>query len=277
MIREEQIERLVSEVVSRLAVRLGADGKQGLLAVVFTGATVGFRDALQQIRDLLLSGYRIEMAFSGAAEKLYGRWVREQLAGFPHIENTDPTKWLSILQEARAVVVPLLSVSSLSKLSLLIADNTATNLILHGLFMGKPSIIARNGVDPEGEGRKKLGFDHGTSALNRALANRLVTLSEFGCRLTDVSQLSEAVQSILAGTSPSRSFDAVDTLAGSRTEMTVRRKVVTAAHVAQAHRAGVNLRVAHNSLTTPLARELAWRCGVVLVKDGGEPQPDRKE
>jgi len=56
---------------------------------------------------------------SQAAEALYGQVIRDQLAGFPHISTVHSTNWLSALKEARAIVVPLLSVNTLSKVSLL--------------------------------------------------------------------------------------------------------------------------------------------------------------
>jgi len=263
---EEQIQRLVAEVISRLATRLGADGSRGLLMVVFTGATAGFREALQQVRRLVLSGYRIQTAFSKGASELYARVVRNQLSGFPHIETVDPGKWLSALQSAHAVVVPLLSVNTLSKLALLIADDLSTNLILHGLFMGKPIIVARNGADPEKPGRRELGFHLGSPALNRALMDRLRILGEFGCILVDVDQLGETVQLTLPRTAASPEAGGHPALQTSGRTLSVSEAVITSLHVTHAHRAGANLVVTKSTLITPLARELAARCGVDFLE-----------
>ena len=157
MMSEEQIQGLVARVIQRLAERLGALGDKGRVVVVFTAASVEFREAIQQVRNLIMDGFRVQLVFSPAAEHLISRPVREQLDIFPYVSMVEPATWLSVLKDARAVVVPLLSLNTLSKLSMVIADNTATNIILHALLMGKPVVIARNGADPADKGREELG------------------------------------------------------------------------------------------------------------------------
>ncbi len=260
---EAQVQHLVAEVIARLAARLGADGRHGLLVGVCTGATVELEQAIGQLGNLLWQGYRLRLAFTRAAEGLYGELVRERLAGLPHVERLDARQWLPALQEARAVVVPLLSVNTLSKLSLLLADNLPTNLILHALFMGKPVIVARDGADPLVSGRRELGFHKGNQTLQAALTERLATLSSYGCTLTSAGELSATVTALLgcfASTTP-------QTYVCKPPAQAAAGKVVTAGQVALAHRQGTNLRVARRGLVTPLARELASRLGVDLLQD----------
>ena len=195
----EQVMRLVAEVISRLAPRLGADGRRGRLVVAFSGATASLPEALRQCRLMVLDGYRLRLAFSPAAEQLFGSVVRESLDGFPHVDQVDPAQWLGELFESRAVLCPMLSVNTLSKLSALTADALVPNLLLHGLFMGKPVVLARDGVDLADEGRGALGIDHATPALRRALDDRLRTVAGYGCRLTDLRSLHATVQSVLVG------------------------------------------------------------------------------
>lgn len=261
---DEQFERLVAEVISRLAPRLGADGRRGCLIIVFTGATAAFDEALRQVRFLVLDGYRIQLAFSQTAEQLCGRVVRDQLSGFPHLSLVEPTRWFSALGESRAVVCPLLSVNSISKLSLLIADNLVTNLMLHALFMGKAVIVASDGVDLANQDRKTLGIHNGALALRQAVSQRLRTVAEYGCCVTHTRLLRETVNSILANDESSairqpgrRSHFTAPTLKLSG-------KLVTATDVRNAHRTGGKVSISSASLVTPLARDLAMQWGVVL-------------
>jgi hypothetical protein len=266
--KEDQLQRIVSEVIKRLAPRLGADGSRGLLVAVFTGATVAFSEAIQQVRSLILDGFRIQLAFSPAAEQLYGQVARGQLAGFPHVGFVDSSNWLSDLRSARTVVVPLLSVNTVSKISLLIADNLATNLILHALFMGKAVIVARNGADPAGRGREQLGFHKGSLPLQQALLTRLQTVAQYGCVLTDVERLRDAVNGV-AATENSAKAEGPAAISPSPCQTTTfshTGKVVTAAHVLSAHRLGADLALSEASLVTPLARDLAMKHGVAFVK-----------
>ncbi|MDY0039514.1 MAG: hypothetical protein RBS57_04330, partial [Desulforhabdus sp.] len=229
-----------------------------------SGATVALKEALQQVQCLLFDGYRINVAFSEAAGDLFAERVEESLQGFPRVDFIQPSRWLGALIEAQAVVVPLLSLNTASKLSLLIADTPATNLILHGLLMGKPVVMARNGTDPGSEGREKLGFNKANPVLQEAIIERLQTLEAFGFVLTDVSELRSKVSLLLTGT-------------GKRTEKTLQApvslplkpagRVISAADIMDAHRSGTDLRICSGSLITPLARDYATQYGVSLIEE----------
>jgi hypothetical protein len=262
----EEVQGLVVEVTSRLAPRLGADGRRGRLIVAFSGATASFPEAVRQCRALVLDGYQVRLAFSPAAEQLFGSVVRDGLAGFPHVSPVDPAQWLGDLMESQAVVCPILSMNTLSKVSLLTADTVVSNLLLHGLFMGKPVVLARDGVDLAGAGRKALGIDRGTPALRQAVDDRLRTAADFGCHISDVSRLRGTVNAVLAGPTP-RSVTRME----RRAHHTGDKTVVTAADVRRAHRAGSDaLHLPPASLVTPLARDLAMQLGVHLSRNGVE-------
>jgi len=266
MTQDEMIQEITVKVIHRLAQRLGALGDKGELMVVFTAATVGFHEAVQQVRDLILDGFQVRLAFSPAAEHLISSGIKQQLNGFPHVSMVEPARWLSFLKDARAVVVPLLSLNTLSKLSLLIADNTATNIILHALLMGKPVVVARNGADPD-KGREELGFYRGKAALKQAIAQRLQTAEDYGCISTDIRQLRNTVKSMLI------SEDAPDvkqreiTSPSPAPTLSISKRFVTAGEVLHAWRTGANLNVGYASGMTPLAQDLARRYGVVLTTD----------
>lgn len=265
--QDDTFQQVVARVIARLAPRIGADGRSGCLIVVFSGATVAFQEAIRQVRGLVLDGFTLKLAFSRGAEQIFGKAVRDELAGFPHIDRVNPTRWLSDLVAARAVVSPLLSVNTISKVSLVIADNMVTNLILHALFMGKPVILARNGADPSGSGRKELGFGKGNAALAQAISDRMRTAAEFGCCLTDIERLREAVKTSLER-GKRANFEQSEHVAGpNRRTLTARGRVVTAVDIRHAHRLGAEMRISSTSVITPLGRDLALRYGVPLVED----------
>ena len=179
----------------------------------------------------------------------------------------EPATWLSFLKDARAVVVPLLSLNTLSKLSMLIADNTATNIILHALLMGKPVVVARNGADPSDKGRVELGFHKGKAALKQAIAQRLQTVEDYGCISTDIRQLRNTVKFMLISEEAPDVKQREITSASPVPTLSISKRFVTANEVLHAWRRGANLNVGYASGMTPLAQDLARRYGVVLTTD----------
>jgi hypothetical protein len=265
---DEQIEEIVNEVLRRLVPLLGANGSRGTLIVVFTGATVGSMEAVGQLRGLILEGFQLKLVFSEMAEHLYGQWVRDQLSGFPQWSQMPAFTWLRALREARAVLVPLMSVNTLSKLALLIGDNQTGNLILHGLFMGKPVIVASNGVETN-QGRAELGFDRGFPALKQVVDERLKVIANYGCKVVDIGQLCAAAAAALPRAQAQATPGAEVATRPEAVRAVVRHDAVliTAGDIVQAHGQGTDLRCGAKTLVTPLARELAARYEVCIVRD----------
>lgn len=264
---KEQIQQIAIEVVRRLAVRMGADGNKGTLITVLTGATAEFGPAMDQIRGLVLDGFKIQLLLSENAEALYGSVVRDQLAGFPHIDSVDISDWLKPFQESEAVVVPLLSMNTLSKIYLLIADNPATNLIVHALFAGKPVFAGQNGAHPDSEHwRQKLGVSEQSTVLRQAVLKKMEKIREYGCHLTDTRHLKNVVNEALGKKRRSAAASTGKDHHRKRSAIFLRDKTVTAAQVRQAHISGADLILPAGAVITPLARDLAMTYRVALVE-----------
>jgi hypothetical protein len=261
---DRQIQRIVAEVLKRLLPQMGANGERGNLIVVFTGATAGCTEAIQEVRSLVMKGFHVQLAFSRGAELLYGPWIWEQMEGFPQVDPIEESKWLRTLKDSRGVIVPLLSVNTLSKLSLLVADNLASNLILHALFMGKPVILAQNGVDPSDKGRVELHFDKCGPGLAAAIEERIEGVRSYGCQVLDVAQVSAALESALEQKPAAVQKNGRANGAASRPK----GNIITAADVLQAQQTGRQIVLRSSTVVTPLARELASKHGISLAQDG---------
>lgn len=264
---QEQIHQLVVEVIRRVAIRWGANGKRGSLVAVFTGATNDPGQAINQVRSLVLDGYRVKLVLSKHAEVHYGKLVRDQLDGFPHIDPVEESCWLTAAEESKAIIVPLLSMNTLSKVCMLIADNLPTRLILHSLFMGKPVFASGNSLYPHHGGRMgKTGVPVQSHELNQAVQKRIQTIKAFGCRLTDTHNLRNTVNNAL-GQDNSHAGDSPDNRRKKRRPVIrLQGKTLTAAQVRQARNANANLILPPGTLVTPLARDLAMTSRVHLLE-----------
>jgi len=269
---ETQIKQLVTEIIRRLAVRMGADGRNGRIIVAVSAATVGFSPAIEQLRQMVLGGYRLELFYSEHAQALHRDRIRDQLAGFPFITEVKSAQWLEALTAARAVVVPLLSLNTASKAALLIADTLPTNLVLHGLAAGKPVIMADNGARPnECHWGAKGNLRLISPGLQRAALKRLDTLRVLGCQLSDAARLNAVLNDILGRRGrpsiPARSEAGHGAM--PRKVWLVAEHTITAAHVRHAHCRGADIELPHRAVVTPLAQEMAQRCRVALIPGRG--------
>jgi hypothetical protein len=263
MVTEEQFHFIVEEVILRLARRMGELRRNEIIIVVFTGATVGLVEGVQQVRSLLLDGFQVKLAFSDSAGHLFAEMVQKELNDFVNLGLVPPEKWLSSLKQANAVAVPMLSLNTVSKLSLLIADDLVSNILLHALLLGKPLVMAREGADPHGKGRRALGFHKGNAALNDAMMRRLKSLEDFGCILTGIGQLSNSVRSAIQQEGLRQAHE--QNPLSERPSICLRRQVGTAGDVLSAHQKGANLILGQAARMTPLARDLARQLGVALM------------
>ncbi len=180
----------------------------------------------------------------------------------------EESKWLHTLKESSAVAVPMLSLNTLSKLALLLADNFASNIILHALFAGKPVLLARNGVDPSDKGREIPHFDKCGPLMAAAIEERLRIAGGYGCQVTDVNQVSSVLTSLLDAKSRVPVVGIYRSGASRPAETRTANSIVTAADVLQAHHSGTQLRIGSPAVVTPLARELADKHGVSLEPAG---------
>ncbi len=262
---EKQIQQVIAEVLKRLAAH--ASGERGDVIVVFTGATAGFNEAIQQVRSLAVKGFRPQLVFTRAADLLCGPVIWKELEGFRQVVPFDDSKWLRNLKNAKAVVVPLLSVDTLSKLSLLIADNLASNLLLHALFTGKPLILAQNGVDPTDQGRVELHFDHCGPVLARAIRERMEVVRSYGCELVDIGGLSGAVETALQQDPRATRANGHGNGVTKPAHFSHKGKIITAADVLRVQQSGGPIRLHDSQIITPLARELAEKHGVRVTTE----------
>ena len=260
---------LVRRVLYAVSRRTGAD--KGYLLALFTGATAGLEPALSGLEALLLNGFSLRICLTRSAEDLGGRRIEERLLPWPNASRMAPEDWLGQLSCAAGVVVPMLSVNSLSRAVSLTADSLAGDIFLQALFMAKPVVAAIDGAAPGAPDRRKLGLDRGPRALQQAVADRLVQLADFGCRLTWARDLGRVGLEAVTGEGEPAVVKTEPLLlpAKNREPGAFRPRgavrLVDAGAVRRAHRDGFDIRLGRNGLVTPLARELAGRMNVHII------------
>ncbi len=265
----QTVGRIVDQVIRRVAENIGADGRKGRLIAVFTGASADFAQCVDQIRGLVLDGYRVETVLSEAAEAIFGETLRQMLAGFPQIAPVSETRWVTAADNALGVVVPMLSLNTLSRIALLMADNKPTNIILRALFTGRPVLMVPNGAVARAPHWQAKAGGSQAPALAAAVEERLAAVGRYGAQIVAVNAIRRTVAAWSRGIAgpAAATFPAANSSTGAGF-IRAGSTVVSAAQVRLAHSAGADLVIAPQARVTPLARDLASRYGVALVHEG---------
>ena len=268
-----EIKALVQQVLYAVARASRDDNADRYVLALFTGATAGFTQALSGLEHLMLNGTMLRVLASKSANHLYGDVLENQIMPWPNAEVMEEDSWFSQVQQCAGVVIPMLSVASLSRVCSMTPDTVAANIILQALFMGKPVVAAIDGAAPNSPDRKLLGLDQGAPALMEALAHRLVQFSDFGARLTWSRDL---------GPVSLRSFRPADSTSSGQSTLNIPAsrpsapqspappdfgpiRLVDAGHVKQAREAGTPIYTTPGAVITPLAREMALGWGVEII------------
>lgn len=180
-------------VLSRAASE-GIPDSADILAVL-TGGDGALDVALEQVRRLAASGYRLAAVVSRGAEQVVGEgFIRDAIGDLPLLTGDDLRAGLTLADSASAVIVPVLSLASAAKIASLQADTLATNVIIHALLKGKKVIAARDSILCCGTTAQTLPFP-----LRRKIEDHLNSLKSYGVILTDASRLAEETTKVVGG------------------------------------------------------------------------------
>lgn len=270
----ELINRLVLQVVGRIARKLGADGSRQNLLVVFTGCSGDVAGAVDIVKKLLMKGYRLPLFFSSTAGNSYRESVEKQLEGLPFIQTVNTGQWSQWTDElgcADGVLVPLVSVNTLSRLSLLMADAPHTHLLLNAITEGKPVVLVSNTSTVSASPSRHL---------KEAMQQRLSTVEQYGAAVCESSQVISRFETYFPTSSNQTAQNSLPELASappsesttplySQDPLTkpTRRlsgRVLTATAVTQAARGGYDLECEQGVIITPMAKDLV-RLNRVIV------------
>jgi len=261
-----QIQHIINEVVQRIIIRKGGNGRLGSLIVVFTGSNNNLDRAISEVRRSIMDGYKIKLILSKNAEKLYGSVIHEKLMYYPHVSLLHIEKWEEELNKAKAVAIPILSLNTLSRVSLLIADSQPSQLIVHALLMNKPVLAAPNSI-----------FFHGGSQvpikqnpfIKKSILERLKTMMDYGCKMVELKNMKNEINSLFhqrLNANPNKSDKSFKI---ERKKIRHKGKIVTASQIQQSRLANADLVLSSETIITPLARDIAMTHQVKLLRSSG--------
>lgn len=257
---EAVMNSIVEEVLRRLQARM----KKAL--VVFTGGSIGFQDALLQLKRLQEEEWDFKVLLSNSAEYVLTPQVIKEKLSLDNVYLEREVKGLqSFYRGANLLMFPTLTLNTAVKLAVGIADTLATNIAGHMLMEGIPIIAAKDACDLHHPTRLKLGMDKTPKAYLDKMDQHLLVLESYGIQLVEAKDLYQAAQSTcIFSQEKKQGYPEPDQ---PHQETTFPKKVLSRLDVIEAKRLGQILRLPETSIVTPLALEAAKEFGVTIIQD----------
>ena len=165
-------------------------------AVLFTGALIGYQDAVNSLRELKEDGWKFTAVLSAAAGQLLTEErIRNDIDPDAIYVEGAPVNGRKIIDERQFVIVPCLTINTAAKVANCINDNLITNMIYYSMTSGKPIVAAVDGCCPDNKVREQKGFKV-TEAYKARLRRNLEDMITYGIHLTTDINLFEKVDKV---------------------------------------------------------------------------------
>lgn len=243
------------------------------IAALFCGGKIGSREALLELKKIVMAGYDVQTFLTPAAEKVLGSDLLHSEAGnIPMFTETSEKNGPEVIQNSDIILVPVLTINSAAKIAHGIADNLVTNLVMQGLFWGKTIIAARDACDIDDQKRAEFGMTQGNQAYRNLFRDNLKRLEDYGIILVEVVDLEAAVRredkrrtcSLKAGAKGDQGQNCFNGKVLG-TAAVLKGGVLSMADVASC--IGPTLNIENGTLVTPAAQDLAHERGIEIIRN----------
>ena len=165
-------------------------------AVLFSGALIGYADAVRSLNELKKDGWSLTVIMSKAADEVLTKErIQNDIGPDAIYVEGAPVNGRQIIADNQFVIVPALTINTAAKVANCISDNLLTNMISRAMATGKPIVAAVDGCCPDNEVRAKLGFKV-TDAYKARMRSNLEALQSYGIHLTVDNNLFEKVNKV---------------------------------------------------------------------------------
>ena len=185
---------IVDYISDQIILRYVNASKQA--AVLFTGALIGYQDAVNSLRELKEDGWKFTAVLSAAAGQLLTEErIRNDIDPDAIYVEGAPVNGRKIIDDSQFVIVPCLTINTAAKVANCINDNLITNMIYYSMTSGKPIVAAVDGCCPDNKVREQKGFKV-TEAYKARLRRNLEDMITYGIHLTTDINLFEKVDKV---------------------------------------------------------------------------------
>jgi hypothetical protein len=184
LIQNALIEYIVNKVIEKL------EQRQKTALVLFTGASIGFRQSIESLNKLQQNGWQFKVVISKAAEEVLTEdLIKKSLNIESVIKEDDKPDIKELLDQNNLIIIPSLTINTASKIANCISDTLITNIVSKAMMSGKKIIASLNACCIENEERKSIYGDNVSLAYKNKLKNNLETIKSYEIELTTSENL----------------------------------------------------------------------------------------
>lgn len=185
---------IVEYISDQVILRYAQCCKKAVL--LFTGALIGYGDAVESLKAMKEDGWSFTAVLSkAAAEVITEERIQNDIDPDAIYVEGAPVNGRKLVNDAQYVIIPALTVNTAAKLANCIYDNLVTNMVFYANTSGKPVIAAVDGCCPDNKVREKIGF-HVTDRHKARMRKNLVELVDFGYHLTTAVSLPQKTDKV---------------------------------------------------------------------------------
>ncbi len=253
--------------------------------VLFSGALIGYTDAVASLNELKKEGWKLTAVLSkAAAEILTEERIKNDIDPEAIYVEGAPVNGRQIIDDNQFVIIPALTINTAAKVANCISDNLLTNMISRAMATGKPIVAAIDGCCPDNEVRAKIGFKV-TDAYKARMRSNLEAIQSYGINLTVGRNLCQKVNKVYTASfdfpmpgsdtkpAPKAKEQAEKPSCGCTVKKTVEsksirldKKVIGRVDIAKNARYQTIV-VGSDALVTGLASDEAYNRGITIVRE----------
>jgi len=181
---------LIQKVVDEVIRRIKNQPKKAV--VLFTGATIGFRQAMDSLLKLQKDGWQLKVVLSDDGMRVLDpEAIKKELNLDVIYYSCNIKSQKELYESADMMIVGSMSVNTAAKLAVGITDTVLLSLINHGFMAGIPVVAAKDACNPDDPKRAKLGMGKSPEKYRQMLHGNINVLREFGMQLVNAEDLYE--------------------------------------------------------------------------------------
>ncbi|MEG0811270.1 MAG: flavoprotein [Eubacterium sp.] len=182
------MDAFMSKIIDEVIKRIQNKPKKAL--VLFSGAAIGFNEAMDSLVKLKDDGWQLKVFLSDEAMTvLTPSYIKETLNVDVIYNSKSQIAQKDLYGDVDKIIIASTTVNTAAKLAHGICDNAMLTIINHGLMAGTDCVCAVDGACPDNETRKKIGMGNSSDGYREILRNNLRIIQSFGIKTVNAEDL----------------------------------------------------------------------------------------